>query len=687
MLRKYPFNAIAFGGDYNPEQWPEETWQEDVRLMHEARVNLLSVGIFSWAKLEPSPGCFEFDWLSRILNLLHENGISVCLATATASPPPWFSRLHPESLPITETGVRLEIGSRQHYCPTHAAYREAAVRLCREIAKRYAHHPSVVMWHLNNEYANHVPYSYDAESTANFRMWLQRRHGTLEALNRAWGTSFWSQQYGDWEEIQSPRQAPTFVNPAQALDFCRFTNDAWRELCRLEIATVREFNAELPVTTNFMGNLFKPVDQFSWAADLDLCAWDSYPDPTDKDFASFAAAGHDLTRSLRGGQPFFLMEQATTQVNWRPFNALKPPGLMRAQSWQAVARGADAVMFFQWRASTSGAEKYHSAMVPHTGTKSSRIWSEVCGLGRELDRCGEIVDSRVPSRAGILFDWENWWAVEMPAKPRLLSYPEILLPYYRSFHGQNIPVDFVSPVGNLSSYDVLVAPLLYLLDEPAAENIRTFVRRGGILLMTWFGGIVDAHDRVIPGGYPGKLRELLGIRVLEWQPLEAQSTCSVDILTSEPVGCGYWADLLETDSAEILGTFDEELLAGFPSLTRNNYGEGQAWYAASQFEPRYISSLIRYICEEKGVDPVLNAPPGVEASIRQKGSQRWLFVTDLSGQSSTVNLDRHAGVNLLDGRMLAGTFQLEPYGVRIIRLKDAVTTNAASIYDHHPRPL
>lgn len=673
MITKFPFEHIAFGGDYNPEQWPEEIWPEDVRLMREAGVNLVSLAIFSWAKLEPSPGQYDFAWLDRIITLLHQNEIAICLATATASPPPWFSRLHPESLPVTEQGARLDIGSRQHYNPSSCAFKEAAIRLCTKLSERYAHHPAVVMWHLNNEYSCHVAMSFDAESSEAFRHWLKAKYKSLDALNKAWGTSVWSQSYSDWEEIQPPRQSPTFLNPGQMLDFSRFSSDAWKDLCRAEIKAVRTYNPKIPVTTNFMGNLAKGVDQFDWAQDLDVCAWDSYPDPVDLNQAApFAAVGHDLTRSLRGGQSFLLMEQVTSQINWRTLNALKPPGLMRAQSWQAVARGADAVMFFQWRAAQVGAEKFHGALVPHVGTDGSRIWHEVCQLGRELPRCQELIGSLVPAQAGILFDWPNWWAVESPGKPRQLSYPETLLQYYRAFYHQNIPVDFVSPHSDFSQYRLLVVPLLYLMDDHGAENLKTFVRKGGAVIVTWFSGIVDSHDCVLLGGYPALLRDMLGLRVMEWQPLAPGNENSVRLTKrKQSVNCNFWADWIEPRECDVVGAFEKGFLAGAPAITRNTFGAGNAWYLATRFDEAFTHKLIRDIAAASGIHPLLSTPMGVEVSLRQKGDMRWLFVINHTDSAQQVNLKKYSGLDLLKGGDESRTLNLEAFGVRILQLKNS----------------
>jgi beta-galactosidase len=571
---------------------------------------------------------------------------------------------------VTDTGVRLEVGSRQHYSPSSQSYRQAAVDIAEKIAERYAHHPAVVMWHINNEYSCHVGMSFDEESAAAFRVWLKEKYPTLDRLNEAWGTAFWSQQYSQWEEIQPPRKAPTYPNPSQVLDFHRFSSQALQELCRAEIAAVRKYNPALPVTTNFMGIGAKFVDQFAWAADLDVCSWDSYPDPSDEKGGMEAGAmGHDLVRSTRGGQPFLLMEQTTTQVNWRPVNTLKPPGLMRAQSWQAVARGADGVLFFQWRAAKAGAEKFHSALLPHIGTQGSRVWNEVCGLGKELAASSEIAGSRVKAEAGILFDWENWWAVELPSKPRELSYPNTVLHYYQAFYHQNIAVDFVHPAANLSGYRVLVAPLLYMISSRTAESLKAFVRDGGKLIVTWFSGIVDEHDHIQLGGYPALLREVLGLRVTEWQPMPEGVKNSVRISSGgASAPCDYWADILETEGAKVLGTFEQDFFQGAPAITENAYGKGAAYYLGTRFDETFTRELIRNVCVGAGVSPVLETPYGVEASLRGAGENQWLFLVNHTQEARQVALGAFAGTDLLSGKQVKDSLAMEPYGVSVLRL-------------------
>ena len=385
--------GMIYGGDYNPEQWPEEVWNEDVRLMREAGVNLVSLGIFSWAKLEPRPGEYDFGWLDRVVDLLYENGVMVNLATATASPPPWLARLHPESLPVTREGITLHPGARQHYCPRSAAYRERAAGLVRRVADRYKDHPALAMWHVNNEYSVHVQSCYCDTSTRAFRSWLQDRYGDLDRLNEAWGTAFWSQGYGEWGEILPSRAAPTFPNPTQQLDYHRFSSDALLECFTMERDVLREITPDVPVTSNFLG-FPKALDLWKWAAVMDVVSVDLYPDPADPESYAKAAMSHDLMRSLGAGKPFVLMEQTTVRVNWRERNVPKRPGEMRLWSLGTVARGADEIMFFQWRQSRAGAEKFHSAMVPHVDPADSRSWQEVKGLGNDLARLDDLPGAR-----------------------------------------------------------------------------------------------------------------------------------------------------------------------------------------------------------------------------------------------------------------------------------------------------
>ena len=604
---------LAYGGDYNPEQWPEDVWPEDVRLMQEAGVNLASVGIFAWSRLQPREDRFEFGWLDRLLDLLHEGGVSVDLATATASPPPWLSHRHPEMLPALADGSRLWPGGRQHYCPSSPVYRAAARRLVTALAERYATHPALAMWHVGNEYGCHVPACWCDESARHFREWLRLRHSTLEDLNRAWGTDFWSQRYSDWEEILPPRQAPTLPNPSQRLDFYRFSSDALLECYELERAILAEHSPGVPITTNFMG-FFKPLDYWKWAEREDVVSHDSYPDPADPDAPARAAMAGDLMRSLGRGQPWVLMEQTPNRVNWREVNVAKAPGQMRLWSYQAVARGADGVMFFQWRQSRAGAEKFHSAMVPHGPVQSSPTWREVVRLGGDLRGLDQVCGSRVQADVAVLFDWESWWALELPSKPSGgLRLMEQLESYYHPLFEANVTADFARPSDDLSGYRLVLVPNLYLVSDGAARNLAGYVGAGGTLVMSFFSGIVDEAEHVRLGGYPAPFRELLGLLVEDFLPLGAGDPLDVLFVEGTVDRAELWSELVRLRGAEALATFRGGTLDGQPAVTRNAFGGGSAFYLATRLSRPVMAQLLRRVCTECGVRPAAEVPAGVEA--------------------------------------------------------------------------
>ncbi len=656
---------VFYGGDYNPDQWPEEVWEEDARLMQEAGVNLVSLAIFSWARLEPRPGEYDFDWLDRVVDLLDAHGVKVDLATATASPPPWLAKLHPESLPVTREGVRLWPGSRQHYCPSSSEYRKAAASLVRRLAERYRDHPALVMWHVNNEYGCHVPECYCDTSARHFREWLRARYGSLEALNDAWGTAFWAQHYSDWDEVNPPRATPTFPNPTQQLDFRRFSSDALLECFEMEARILREITPGVPVSTNFMG-FFKPLDYWKWAEREDVVADDSYPDPSDPEAHVGAAMSYDLMRSLGGGRPWVLMEQTPSKVNWRRRNALKRPGQMRLWSYQAVARGADGVMFFQWRASRAGAEKFHGAMVPHVGTESSRTWEEVRQLGSELGRLDALLGARTPASVAIVFDWESWWGLELDSRPSAdVRMLEQAMAYYRPLFEANIAVDFVRPDADLSGYRIALVPNLYMTPDDAGERLGGFVSDGGALVMSFFSGTVDRNDHVRLGGYPAQLRELLGLRVEDFDAYAPEQRNHINVPGRGAFECDLWSDLIGLEGAEPLATYTADFYAGRSAVTRNRFGRGVAYYLGTRPEPGFMDWLLGTVCSEAGVEPALEAPDGVEATIRTNGGREYLFVLNHGREGADVRLPG-GWRDLLTGEGREGTLRLDPFGVAVL---------------------
>ncbi|MGW7516662.1 beta-galactosidase [Streptomyces sp. NPDC054796] len=667
-------HRVHFGGDYNPEQWPEEVWAEDMRLMREAGVTMVTAGIFSWARAEPRPGEWDFGWFDRVMGNLADAGIEVCLATMTASPPPWLSHRHPEILPVTADGRLLHPGSRQHYCPSSPVYRAHAVRLVERLAARYADHPALTMWHVGNEYGCHTRQCYCDVSADDFRRWLRERYGTVDALNDAWSTAFWSQAYSGFEEVLPPRAAPTFPNPAQQLDFHRFSSDALLACHLAEREVLGRVTPGVPVTTNFMPH-HKPVDQFAWAAHEDVVSLDFYQDPHDPETHLGAALAFDLMRSAGHGAPWMLLEQAPSAVNWRPRNGPKPPGAMRLWSWQAVAQGADAVLYFQWRQSRGGAEKFHSAMVPHGGT-GTRTFREVTALGRELASVPQLAGSRVaPPEVALVQDWNSWWALELDSHPSTaLSHTERFLAHHRPLFEANVPCDVVPPGRELSGYRLVIVPSLYLLSEETAARLTAFVRDGGHLLVSFFSGIVDDCDRVHLGGYPAPLREVLGLTVEEFWPLAEGATVTVRGGTGHekgPVGEAsgdLWSEAVRLEGAEAVARFDGGELDGAPAVTRHGYGEGVAWYVGTRLDASATRALLDAVREEAGVGPVLpGLPDGIQATVREADDgTRFLFLLNHGTAPARAALPQPMRDLLKPGGTAEAHVTLPPRGVAVL---------------------
>jgi beta-galactosidase len=655
------FSGLLFGGDYNPEQWPEDVWAEDAALMERLGVNLVSVGVFAWSRLEVAPGEFRFDWLDRVLDLLHGHGVLVDLATATASPPPWLSRAHPDVLPVLADGTRLWPGARQAYCPSHPAYRAAAARLVTALAERYADHPALAMWHVNNEYGGFLPRCYCDVSAVAFRRWLAQRYGSLDALNEAWSTSFWSQAYHNLDEVLPPRSAPRQPNPAQVLDFARFSCQELLDCYRLERDLLRRVTPDVPVTTNLMLPHHAGADYWRWVPEVDVVANGHYLSAESDEPEVGLALSADLARSLAGGAPWLLLEHSTGAVSWQPRNLAKRPGELRRNSLAHVARGSDGAMFFQWRASLGGAEKFHSAMLPHAGTRT-RVFRELEDLAGDLHALAEVAGSRVEAQVAILWDWEAWWALELESRPTVdLRYLPAVERAHACLWRAGITTDLVHPEADLARYRLLLAPSLYLVGERAARNLAGFVQDGGTLVVGPFSGVVDEHDRVWPGGYPGALRTPLGVCIEEFQPLRAGERVSL----SNGMCGSVWSDDLRLEGADAVASYVDGQLAGQPAITRHGFGEGVAWYVSTCLAGADLARLLGAVCEEAGVSPVApGTQPGVELVRRRADGQSWLFVINHSQQAATVAA---SGLELLTSTPVSGALAVPAGAVRVVR--------------------
>jgi beta-galactosidase len=679
---------IIFGGDYFPEQWPEETWKEDIRLMKQANVNMVSIGIFSWALLQPDEDTFTFGWLDKIMDMLAANDIDVCLGTATAAQPNWLTRKYDDILFVRESGERVPYGSRQTYCVNSPSYRRAIRRLAEKMATHYKGHKALALWHINNEYANKNSMCFCKNCEKAFHGWLKKKYRTLENLNESWGTVFWSEKYSAWEEINTPRASAGGRNATKLLDYKRFLSESFFTLYLEEYDVIRLITPDVPITTNFEGDWSK-FDHYLFRNHLDVVSFNIYPDPGNPDARKWAALRHTMMRSLLG-KPFMVMEQAPSQVDWYPVNIPKPPGLMRLWSYQALAHGSDSVMFFQWRASKKGAEKYHSGMVPHYG-ENSRVFKEISALGNELKKVKDIVGSTVESKVAIILDNDSWWAVDnpyghgtksldnevfwsangQPFPTVLVSYFGELEYYFNAFYDLNIPVDVIPVDYDFSKYKVIVAPILHMVKPGFKEAVEGFVKKGGTFITTYFTGVIDESVGVFLGGYLGPLKDVLGVKVEEYNPLPPGGKNAMKITGAvegfrEKYGCSIWCDAAHTTSAKILATFVDGFYAGTPSFTENQFGNGKAYYLATRPDKDFMRDFLSKIAGNQGIK-TSRLPEGVELVTRSRGGQNYSFYLNHNETEKQVALPEGKYEDLLTGTVHQGTLALAKFGVSILR--------------------
>ncbi|GAB3810569.1 beta-galactosidase [Tessaracoccus terricola] len=660
--------GIWFGGDYNPEQWSTTVLDEDDELMRRAHVNTATVGVFSWSSLEPTPEEYRFEWLDAALDRLHRNGVRVVLATPTASPPPWFSRLHPDGLPVRDDGVRLSHGSRDTYNPAAPSYREAARRITRKLAERYGSHPAVVLWHLHNEYGT---VSHGPETDAAFREWLRSRYGTLERLNHTWNTAFWSQGYSDWRDVRALPATQYLPNPSQVLDFKRFSAEVIRDCLREQVAIVREHSA-IPTTTNFMLPTWNHYDQWALAAEIDVVSIDHYLDdagPAGETHVAFAA---DLARSFNGGRPWLLMEQSTSLVYDYDGGRMlvKEPGRIRRNTYQYLARGAMGSLFFQWRAPLTGAEFFHSAMVPHSGP-DSRLFRELAALGEELSRLGELAEppatGRVnDARVAVVWSADAWWAADTPAMP---SADVRFLPAVRSVHtalwGLGHLCDVVAPDADLTAYDAVLVPSLLPVSDAQAARFDAFVSAGGHLAVWGFAGSTDEHLRVRIGSFSGAFADLLGVHVEELVPLPDGD----GVALSDGTRAHSWTERLHLRGAEAVATHTAEahpvIGEGAPAITRNQHGAGVAHYLSARPDADSLARHLSRILAEADVAPTNpEVSDGLEVVRRRAGAHTYLFALNHGREPRAV---RATGTELLTGERVGEELVVTVGDVRIVR--------------------
>jgi beta-galactosidase len=662
---------VRFGGDYNPEQWPEEVWTEDYRLFDTARIDTVTVGVFDWALTQPAEDVYDFSTLDRIVERAAAEGRQVCLATGTGAHPAWLARAHPEITRVDFEGRKHRFGGRHNSCPSSPAFRRLSAEMARRRAARYAGNPAVVAWHVGNEYSGAC---YCDLCAAGFRDWLRKKYESLDGVNAAWYTRFWSHTFYDWDEIEPPsaltehwRGPDHTAFQGITLDYLRYMSDAMLTNYLDEKNAIRESSVDLPVTTNFMG-MFRGLDYHRWAPHLDFASWDNYP-PDDTSQARMAFT-HDLMRGLKDGQPFWLMEQTPSFTACRDVNPLKRPGTMRLWSWQAVAHGADAVLFFQMRASRGASEKYHGAVIGHSGRDDTRVFREVAELGAELDTLGDaVLGARTPARVAILFDWDSWWALEISDGPsRLVKYQSVVLAYHQALWDAGVDVDAVPVTADLSGYDVVVAPALHMLKGDIAQRLEAVAARGGSVVTTFLSGRVDEHDNAFLMDVPGPLGALMGVRVDEWDARGPEVVNPVR-LGDVVAQARLLFELVIPQGAEVVGEYQADFYAGTPAVTRNAYGDGEGWYVAAGLDQAGVSWVMRQVLDRHGLSGPYPDVPDLETATRvTPDGTRLLFL--LNHNAAPVEVPaRVGGVDLLTGtRVEVGqSLTLDARGVMILR--------------------
>ena len=669
---------MLHGGDYNPDQWirTPDIWDEDMRLMKLAGCNAMAIGVFAWSALEPEEGRFEFGWLDTIMDKLTANDAFAVLATPSGAKPAWMSRGYPEIRRVRADGVREPHAGRHNHCRTSPVYREKCSIINTKLAERYKDHPALLIWHASNEY-NGADCLCE-RCLAAFHAWLRDRYDNdINKLNHAYWSSFWSHTFPDFDYvIPVDRGVHGLV-----LDWERFKTHQTIDFFNAETAPLRTITPAVPITTNFMPNC-DTLDYGAFARVVDVISWDSYPTwheaGDDVQVAVDTALLHDLCRSMKGGKPFMLMESVPSIPTRNAVKKRKQPGMHLLSSLQAIAHGSDTVQYFQWRKSRGCMEKFHGAVVDHAGTEQTRVFREVAEVGATLARLDDVVGTSVQSEVALIQDWENEWAIREGARVYLgdnARYREQCAAHYRPFWELGVPVDVIDQTADLAPYKLLVAPMIYMLRPGFAERVKRFVGEGGVVVMTYWSGVVDESDLCLLGGVPGQgLREVFGVWEEESQSYFPDETVAIAMAENNPLkmdGC-YTAvetcSVVHAEGATVLATYASDYFAGSPALTVNSYGRGKAYYIASRNEPRFLADLSRRLVSELAIERVIDAdlPEGVTAQLRTDGKTRFVFLMNFNDSEKHVDLG--AGyLDLLSGRPVSETVRLEPYGVLILR--------------------
>lgn len=648
-------NQLWYGGDYNPEQWLQEPeiLVKDIKLMKEANINIVTLGIFAWTTLEPDEGDYHFAWLEEIINRLYSHGILTILATPSGARPKWISDRYPEVLRVGENRTRNLFGGRHNHCYTSPVYREKVRTINGKLACRFADNPAIVMWHISNEFGGECHCSLCQMA---FREWLRNRYTSIGQINETWYTKFWSHDYQSFEQIESPSSIGENALHGLTLDWKRFVTDQTADFMKQEIDALRISGAKQPVTTNFMYD-FKGLNYGKLAPYLDVVSWDSYPlwhKKTDSAIAWDTAMQHDYMRSLKH-QPFLLMESCPGSTNWQGVSKLKKPMMLEAASLQAIAHGSDSVQYFQIRQSRGSSEKFHGALIDHYGEHDTRVFHEAAKLGEALSGLHELSESQVKAPAAVIYDTESRWALEGAQGPRNdgLYYHETVLKSYEALKKYGLDVDVIDMEQSLNEYRVVAAPMLYMFRSGIEDKIRAFVENGGILFLTYWSGIVDSTDLCFLGGTPHKLIDVMGLRSEEIDGLyEEETNCALpveenDLGIETSYSCKYLCSLVKLNTAVPLMVYGDDFYAGTPVLTCNDFGEGNAYYVGADMEQDFYDTIYASALQKAGIQRLLpHLSEDVLVSSRENEKTTYIFVQNYGKEKKGVPIPEGGSVIL-----------------------------------------
>ena len=663
--------GLIHGGDYNPDQWLDrpDILEEDIRLMKKAGINSVTLGVFSWAAYEPVEGEFHLEWMEEIIEKLYQNGIYTVLSTPSGARPAWLDAAYPEAMRVDSRGLRNHHGIRHNHCMTSPKFREKVAIIDRKLAELLGSHPGVILYHISNELGGEC---YCPLCARKFQEYLTDKFDNdIEKLNKAWWTSFWSHHYNSFDQIEPPFANGETSVMGLTLEWKRFTTWSMTDFMKFEIQTLREITPHMPVTTNFM-RLFPGLDYRKMAPELDVISWDNYP-TFHNDTESFAdtmaetSFQHAVMRSLKRGTPFMMMESAPGLVNWHPVNKLKRPGVHRLACLQAVACGSDTVQYFQWRKGRGSYEQFHGAVVDHVGTADTRVFKEVAEVGELLQKIAPVAGTLGKPRAALLFDWDNRWAIwdTKALANATKNYEETCLDIYRAFLRLGVDMDVVGSEEDLSQYDLIIAPMLYMLQPKTASNLLDFVNRGGQLLATYFTGYVNTDQLCFLGGFPGNgLSELFGVVSEEIDTYYPSDRNGVRLNDGTVWEVRDYAEILQVKDAEVLGVYTGEFYKDTPALTCKTYGQGKAYYAAARSSAAQMTPLFEKMLNEAGI-PIKKLPENVEYHMRSADGETYEFYLNCSEEP--VMIPDVSGMDLITGAILQGELFLQGYGVTVVR--------------------